>query len=104
MPGKNTAIWFDAHGPDQLPRKSSIASGALDSEDADECGLKVLDSISAPLTLDYSGRSDDSQFKEHSLFETPSNPGGLRHARSRTAMRRNVFCVDHQLETLFRYN
>ena len=81
--------------PGSIAPKIIDREWSSDSEDADESWIsKVLDSISAPLTLDYSGRSDDSQFTENiDLFGNSIEPGRpfvMRvhgHGESRVAKR-----------------
>ena len=97
-PGKNTGdLVYDllTATPGSIAPKIIDREWSSDSEDADESWIsKVLDSISAPLTLDYSGRSDDSQFTENiDLFGNSIEPGRpfvMRvhgHGESRVAKR-----------------
>jgi len=97
-PGGNTGdLIYDflTATPGSIAPKIINREWGSDSEDGDEArDAKILDSISAPLTLDYSGRSDDSQFTEHiDLFGNkivPGRPFVMRvhgHGESRVAKR-----------------
>lgn len=79
-PGGNTGdLIYDflTATPASIAPKIINREWGSDNEDGDKArDSKIPDSVSAPLTLDYSGRSDDSQFTEHmDLFGNEIVPG-----------------------------